>query len=303
MKKFLLVLSVISIMPNAARAIWSWNNNSAIARSRGISVAGNRHSQSFYAVKKEMLSDIYYDHRRTLYCDAEFTRNKQILPPKGFNLPNLQKVDFDVHNIQAEELERRAARMEWEHIVPAQNFGKTFPEWSKGHPKCKSNKGKSFKGRSCAEQESEDFRYMYTDMYNLYPSIGAVNYLRANYNFTQFSGRKKPTFGACGGMRISDNKVEPRNEVKGLIARTYFYMQATYPRYSIGKPMATVLKAWDKQYPVSRWECVRAYRIEKLQGNANAIVKQRCEDRGWYNEGKDAEKHMKLHRLTPVVSF
>ena len=83
MKKFLFVLAVISIMPNAARAIWFWsNNNDTAAKIRSVKVAGNRHSQSFYAVKKEMLRDVYYDHRRTLYCDAEFTAHKQIMPPE-----------------------------------------------------------------------------------------------------------------------------------------------------------------------------------------------------------------------------
>jgi deoxyribonuclease-1 len=31
-----------------------------------------------------------------------------------------------------------------------------------------------------------------------------------------------------------------------------------------------------KQYPVSLWECKRAERIEKLQGNVNTIIKERC---------------------------
>ncbi|MBP5353239.1 MAG: endonuclease, partial [Alphaproteobacteria bacterium] len=192
--------------------------------------------------------------------------------------------NFAVHSITDEELRQKAQRMEWEHIVPAQNFGKSFKEWSEGHPRCVSNKGKKFKGRSCAEQESEEFRYMYTDMYNLYPSIGAVNYLRSNFNFAELKPEKRETFCHCGGMRISQNKVMPNDKAKGLIARTYLYMQATYPRYRIGEPMYGVLKAWDKQYPITRWECRRAYRIEKAQGNANPIVKPRCQAKGWYED-------------------
>ena len=281
MKKILILLTIWASLPMLCKAGWfSFGENYMQSQSASL---GNRHSQSFYAVKKEMLNKIYFDHRRTLYCNAEFSARKTIKLPSDFVLPNLRKADFKVYDISAEELQRKAERMEWEHIVPAQNFGKTFPEWTKGHPKCKSKKGKGFKGRSCAEQENETFRYMYTDMYNLYPAIGAVNYLRANFNFTQFSKPQKPTFGACGGMVISGNKVEPRDAVKGLIARTYLYMQATYPRYSIGEPMAAILQAWDKQYPLSRWECVRAYRIEKVQGNVNQIVQPRCVKLGWYH--------------------
>ncbi len=245
-------------------------------------VQGNRHSQSFYAVKKEMLDNIYFDHKQTLYCGVTWNSRKKIKLPKGFKLPNLRKVDFTLYdNVSAEELQRKAERMEWEHIVPAQNFGKTFTEWSNGHKNCTFDGGKRYKGRKCAEQQSEEFRYMYTDMYNLYPSIGAVNFLRAHFNMTQFDTGIPVTFGTCQ-MKISRNKVEPPDNMKGLIARTYLYMQSTYPRYRIGEPMRGVLNAWNKKYPITKWECVRAYRIEKLQGNANGIVKPQCEGKGWY---------------------
>lgn len=246
---------------------------------------GNHYSQSFYAVKQEMLNKIYFDHRQTLYCGATWNTRKKISLPHGFKLPNLQQVDFKIYDdMTAEELQDKAERLEWEHIVPAQNFGKTFYEWTKGHKNCVGSKGRSFKGRQCAVQESEDFRYMYADMYNLYPSIGAVNYLRAHFSPTQFEPWQKNTFGTCA-MKISHNKMEPPDEVKGLIARTYLYMQASYPRYRIGEPAESVLKAWAKKYPVSKWECVRAYRIEKVQGNANNFVKKACVAKGWYENG------------------
>lgn len=246
---------------------------------------GNHYSQSFYAVKQEMLNKVYFDHRQTLYCGAAWNAHKKISLPYGFTLPNLRLVDFKVYdNMTAEELRQKAERLEWEHIVPAQNFGKTFAEWTKGHKNCVGSKGRPFKGRQCAVQENEDFRYMYADMYNLYPAIGAVNYLRAHFSPTQFAPRQKNTFGACA-MKISHNKMEPPDEVKGLIARTYLYMQAVYPRYSIGEPAESVLKAWAKKYPVTKWECVRAYRIEKVQGNANNFVKKACVAKGWYESG------------------
>lgn len=248
---------------------------------------GNRYSQSFFAVKRVMLDKIYYDHRYTLYCNAKFDRFKQINIPKGFKLPDINRVDFKVYDISQEELKRKSERMEWEHIVPAENFGRTFKEWTKGHKNCISHKGKNFKGRSCAKQENEEFRYMYTDMYNLYPSIGAVNYLRSNFNFTHFNPRDnvENIFGNCP-FKISHNRVEPRDNIKGLIARTYFYMEQTYSRYKIGEPMREVLKTWAKNYPVTQWECIRAYRIEKVQGNPNEVVKKECQDRGFYKNGK-----------------
>ena len=262
-----------------------WYKPTKRSESSQIKTHGNRHSQSFYGVKKEMLEKVYADHRTTLYCQAKFDRFKRISElPQGFCIPDIQKVDFTVYDITAEELDKKAHRMEWEHIVPAQNFGKSFKEWADGHPNCVSKKGKKFKGRSCAEQESEEFRYMYADMYNLYPSIGAVNYLRSNFNFAEIKPSAKETFCRCGGMRISRNKVMPNERSKGLIARTYLYMQKTYPRYRIGEPMQSLLTAWDKKYPVTKWECRRAYRIEKVQGNANPIVKPRCLAKSWYRD-------------------
>lgn len=280
MKKIIILLAICFAVSQTHAFNWSLFGNDERV---DVEVRhGNRHSQSFYAVKKEMLEKIYYDHRRTLYCGAEFTKHKQIVMPSGFELPNIKRADFQVYDITAEELMLKAERMEWEHIVPAQNFGKTFKEWSLGHKNCVSHKGKKFKGRSCAEQENEEFRYMYTDMYNLYPSIGAVNYLRANFNFTQFDSHLPNTFGTCA-LKISKNKAEPDDKAKGLIARTYLYMQQTYPRYSIGEPMYGILKAWAKKYPVTAWECRRAYRIEKVQGNANNIVKKECSERNMYH--------------------
>ena len=275
-KKILwLILIWFALADGYAFAFWPFSADTVQER-------GNRHSQSFYAVKKEMLDHIYYDHRQTLYCHADFTAHKKIVKPKGFKLPDLKNVDFYVYDISSEELQRKAERMEWEHIVPAQNFGKTFTEWSQGHPNCRAGKGKKYKGRKCAEQESEEFRYMYTDMYNLYPSIGAVNYLRANFNFAQLPPNAENTFGTCR-FKLTKNRAEPRDEIKGLIARTYLYMQQTYPRYKIGEPMYGLMKAWAKKYPVTPWECTRAYRIEHLQGNPNDYVKAFCLQEGLYH--------------------
>jgi len=58
------------------------------------------------------------------------------------------------------------------------NFGRTFKEWRDGNAQCVNSKGKSFKGRRCAEKVNKEYRYMQADMFNLYPAIGAVNALR-----------------------------------------------------------------------------------------------------------------------------
>ena len=140
-------------------------------------------------------------------------------------------------------------------------------------------KGKAFKGRNCADKVNTEFRFMQADMYNLVPAIGAVNALRSNYNFTELSADTPAMFGTCE-MKIDGKKVEPPHDTKGMIARTYFYMESAYPRFRINKSMKQMMHVWDKQNPVTPWECERARRIAKIQKNINKIVSDKCLDAG-----------------------
>ena len=116
---------------------------------------------------------------------------------------------------------------------------------------------------------------MQADMYNLYPAIGAVNAMRSNFNYAMLAGEPS-TFGTCE-MKIADRKAEPPARARGQIARTYKYMQDAYgPRNHMSRQQDQLMQAWDKQYPVDKWECTRAKRIEALQGNENKFVKEPC---------------------------
>lgn len=221
--------------------------------------AGNTSNDSFNKAKKMLEREVYQDHRVTIYCGAEFDAKKNIMAPAGFVTTKYVK---------------RAKRVEWEHVVPAENFGRSFSEWRDGHKSCVNSKGKSFKGRKCAEKVNMEYRYMQSDMHNLFPAIGAVNALRSNYNFTMLPSAK-PDFGSCD-MRIDNKKAQPPIVARGRIARSYMYMEQTYPRYNMSKQQRQLMQAWDKQDPVSKWECNRSKRIEKLQSNANTVVDSRC---------------------------
>ncbi|GGI72842.1 hypothetical protein GCM10007978_08330 [Shewanella hanedai] len=41
-----------------------------------------------------------------------------------------------------------------------------------------------------------------------------------------------------------------------------------------------LMQAWDRQDPVSAWECKRSKRVEKKQGNPNPVVVSRCKTAG-----------------------
>jgi deoxyribonuclease-1 len=57
-------------------------------------------------------------------------------------------------------------------------------------------------------------------------------------------------------------------------------MDAAYPRYSMGGPTEKLMDAWDRMYPPDAWECARARRIAKIQGNINQITESRCKEVG-----------------------
>ena len=223
---------------------------------------GNTTNDSFSHAKK-MLGQVYTDHRITFYCGATYDAQGNVTLPDGFITPKHEK---------------RADKIEWEHALPAENFGQTFVEWREGAPECVDNRSKAFKGRKCAEKVNAEYRMMQADMYNLFPAIGAVNALRSNFNYAMLAG-EPATFGSCD-MKISGNKTEPPARARGQIARTYFYMQDSYSRYHMSSQQEQLMKAWDKQYPVDKWECTRAKRIEKLQGNENKFVKEPCHAAG-----------------------
>jgi deoxyribonuclease-1 len=100
-------------------------------------LAANQEVQSFSKAKKTLEKQVYNNHRTTLYCGATFDAKKRVTPPSGFITTKYVK---------------RAKRVEWEHAVPAENFGRTFSEWRDGHKQCTNSKGKAFKGRKCAEK-------------------------------------------------------------------------------------------------------------------------------------------------------
>lgn len=224
---------------------------------------GNTQIESFSQAKKLLEQKVYFDHRETFYCRALFNERKEVSLPEGFT---------------TEKHAKRAQKVEWEHVVPAENFGQAFIEWRQGDESCVKNNGKPFKGRACAEKANREFRFMQADLYNLYPAIGAVNAARSNYRYTMLP-EAASSFGSCP-MKISGRAVEPPEYTRGAIARTMLYMQQSYPKYKMSSAQQKLMDAWNAMYPVDRWECLRAQRIERIQGNENVFVKEACRKAG-----------------------
>lgn len=222
--------------------------------------AGNLAISNFSNAKKQA-AKIHKENPYTLYCGCKY---------------NGKTVDLESCGYKFKADHKRAARLEWEHVVPAEAFGQSFVEWREGAPQCE-RKGKKFKGRKCAEKNPV-FARMEADLYNLWPEIGELNGLRSNYSMAEL-GAEKTGHGDFGGCKaiVQDRKFEPMPIAKGRVARVYMYMDFTYPgRGVISSKNRKLFEAWDKFYPVDEWECKLAEKIYRIQKNVNPILKERC---------------------------
>lgn len=227
--------------------------------SSSLFAQGNQKIPNFVAAKNE-LREIFGPHGRTVYCGCAF---------------NDREIDYsDCSYVPQKDMER-AARVEWEHVVPASYFGQTFTEWSVGHPRCQK-KGHPFRGRKCAQRTSKEFSMMEADLYNLLPSVGEANGIRENFPMGIVPGEPRK-YGKCD-YEVENRVIEPRPEVRGDIARIYFYMNQAYPdRVAMTKSDQTMFGEWDRSDPVDAFECLRYRMIKNIQENENPILAELCQ--------------------------
>ena len=102
---------------------------------------------------------------------------------------------------------------------------------------------------------------MYTDLFHLYPSDGKVNGMRSNYPFGNVSVvtyRSNNDYSLLGTSTESGSSMtvfEPADELKGDMARTYFYMVTRYEKLVAGwKSNADTEMLGGNTYPaLSNW--------------------------------------------------
>lgn len=187
----------------------------------------------------------------TFYCGCEIKWQGK----KG--IPDLASCGYQVR-----KSELRANRIEWEHVVPAWQFGHQRQCWQNGGRK------------NCSKDPV--YREMETDLHNLQPAIGEVNGDRGNFMYGQWNGGQSE-YGQCEMKIDFKNRVaEPPARARGAIARTYFYMRDRY-QLRLSKQQTQLFEVWDKQFPVTQWECTRDQRIAGKQGNHNPYIQQACQ--------------------------
>ena len=192
---------------------------------------------------------------RTIYCGCK---------------ADARNVDLESCGYRVQKNRKRASRVEWEHVVPAEAFGQSFVEWREGAAACGVKHGKAVKGRKCAEKNPE-FQRMEGDVYNLFPEIGELNGLRSNYSMAEIGG-KADRFGGCA-VRLEGRKFEPADSAKGVVARTYLNFENRYPGHGIvSDKNRKLFEAWDQAHPVTDVECRRWRELEGLAGYAHLFV-------------------------------
>lgn len=147
--------------------------------------------------------------------------------------------------------------------------------WNREHTYPKSNGGFNDKRA-----------FGYTDIHHLRPTDKSINGERGNLEFDE-GGRPTKESPEAGNLVDSDS-FEPRDEVKGDVARMMFYMATRYEGFDSKTPdlelvpsvtnngnalgNVCALLEWNAFDPVDEFEYSRNGKIQKIQGNRNPFV-------------------------------
>ncbi|HEC74341.1 MAG TPA: deoxyribonuclease I [Methylophaga aminisulfidivorans] len=237
---------------------------------------------SFVDAKAELRSFVYFDQNHngaagTLYCGCDWDWHGR----SGGTI-NAKKCGYQVRKQRT-----RGARIEYEHIVSAYNFGRARQCWQKG-------------GRKYCQKNDDVFRMMEADMHNLSPAVGELNADRSNYRFGVLPDTESK-HGACPfKVDFKARVAEPRPEVRGFIARVQFYMHDRY-NLPMSRQQQQLYMVWNKQYPPSVWELERDKRIAVRMGNHNPFVTgQKVWSLGYKNSGDGINSDSKQMSAAPT---
>lgn len=195
---------------------------------------------SFGTAKKRMYA--IHEGQPTLYCGCEFKSKSPDL--EGCGLGGFTGTRWE--------------RTEAEHVVAASAIGSTRPCWEEG-------------GRDHCISVDPVFKAAHNDLHNLYPAVGQINLYRSN-NSMGLIGDEDREYGDCDfEVDVDADRVEPRPEARGDIARIHFYMEWMYG-VSLTEGQRRLFLHWHQTDPVDEWERARDAAIAAKQGNPNPFV-------------------------------
>lgn len=195
---------------------------------------------------KKQAAVIYLNQQKTFYSACDYYAEGKKLRP-----------DWASCGFTPRKNANRASRIEWEHVMPAWNFGHQRLCWQAG-------------GRRNCRRDSV-FTEMESDLHNLVPAIGEINGDRSNYKYGLITGEERVYGTVDAEVSFKDRIFEPKPDIRGDIARTYFYMRDQYD-IRLSKQQTRLLHIWNRQDPVDNWERERNWHIQSVQGNANTFI-------------------------------
>ena len=212
---------------------------------------GPSHAGTYATAKKRLYARI--NDANTLYCGCQTNLSERTFSKTscGYSPRNDNE---------------RAKRIEAEHILPAYwiaNFRDGDSCWIAAED-CGS-------ARKCCLLKDKAFRTAHNDLVNLFPAIGELNGDRSNLIHAIISDELR-SYGNCDfEVDIESRTAEPKEDIRGDVARVYFYMRDTY-HLVFPKILAETLNTWSQSDPVSVAEKMRNALIHETQGTSNPLV-------------------------------
>lgn len=143
-----------------------------------------------------------------------------------------------------------------EHIMPA--------DWMAEHFGCPNRN----------ECDNQTYKHAESDLHNLWLAVKSINSSRSDNLYGEIpNGEGEARFDYCPEFNRtygSDAIVEPRDSVKGNIARSLFYMHDEYG-FDL-KGMKPMLKRWNRLDKPNEHEHWRNERIFELQRTRNKFI-------------------------------
>jgi len=196
-----------------------------------------------FQAAKVAAGKIYLGNQVTFYCGCKYSINGVI--------------DHASCGYKPRNPGKRSFKLEWEHVVPAQAFGKHRACW-KG---CDG-----LNGRMCCRKIDQQFRIMEADLMNLVPSVGEINGDRSSRPYGEVAGEPR-AYGACDfEIDFKRDVVEPREGIRGDIARIYLHMHTTYPGgLPLSKEEVNQFGAWNAADPQDAWELRKIEKVKAIR--------------------------------------
>lgn len=151
--------------------------------------------------------------------------------------------------------ERRDPRVNIEHVYPM--------GWV--------TKALSCGTRKQCRRKTPRFNAIESDLHNLYPALRDINETRGSLAFAEIKGERWVSSRCDFEIDKRRRRVEPRQAVRGDIARSMLYMEWRHG-LKLYKKQRALLLAWHRDDPPDAHERWRNDQIERLQGNRNPFI-------------------------------